>query len=109
MANSFLQVRTNEEDKQKAGEILEELGTNLSTVVNMLIKQIIITKSIPFEAKINHSYTKNEMVSEVKATMAMEDMPLSDDEVNLLKQYQKATKKQRMNIRNSIIEEYAEK
>lgn len=109
MANSFLQVRTNEEDKQKAGEILEELGTNLSTVVNMLIKQIIITKSIPFEAKINHSYTRNEMVSEVKATMAMEDMPLSDDEVNLLKQYQRASKKQRMNIRNSILEEYAEK
>lgn len=109
MANSFLQVRTNEEDKQKAGEILEELGTNLSTVVNMLIKQIIITKSIPFEAKINHSYTRNEMVSEVKATMAMEDMPLSDDEVNLLKQYQRASKKQRMNIRNLILEEYAEK
>lgn len=109
MANSFLQVRTNEEDKQKAGEILEELGTNLSTVVNMLIKQIIITKSIPFEAKINHSYTRNEMVSEVKATMAMEDMPLSDDEVNLLKQYQRASKKQRRNIRNSILEEYAEK
>ena len=109
MANSFLQVRTNEEDKQKAGEILEELGTNLSTVFNILIKQIIITKSIPFEAKINHSYTRNEMVSEVKATMAMEDMPLSDDEVNLLKQYQRASKKQRMNIRNSILEEYAEK
>ena len=51
MANSFLQVRVNEEDKERASQILDHLGTNLSTVVNMLIKQIIITESIPFEIK----------------------------------------------------------
>lgn len=31
--------------------ILEQLGTNLSSVVNMLLKQIIMTKSIPFGSK----------------------------------------------------------
>jgi len=51
MANSFLQVRVNEEDKERASQILESLGTNLSTVVNMMIKQIILTESIPFEIK----------------------------------------------------------
>ena len=51
MANSFLQVRINEEDKEKAAEILEGLGTNLSAVVNMLVKQIIMTESIPFDIK----------------------------------------------------------
>ena len=51
MANSFLQVRVNETDKERASQILENLGTNLSTVVNMLIKQIILTESIPFEIK----------------------------------------------------------
>ena len=51
MANSYLQVRVNEEDKEKASRILDSLGTNLSTVVNMLIKQIILTRSIPFEIK----------------------------------------------------------
>ncbi|MBR0410400.1 MAG: type II toxin-antitoxin system RelB/DinJ family antitoxin [Eubacterium sp.] len=51
MANSFLQVRVDESDKEKASRILDHLGTNLSTVVNMLIKQIIITESIPFEIK----------------------------------------------------------
>lgn len=55
MANSFLQVRTNDIDKQMASEILEDLGTNLSTVVNMLLKQIIITKGIPFEIKLDSS------------------------------------------------------
>lgn len=44
MANtSLLQVRTSSEDKEKASEILEKLGTNLSAVVNMMIKQIILT------------------------------------------------------------------
>ncbi len=53
MTNTFLQVRVDEKDKEKAAEILEHLGTNLSAVVNMMIKQIIITKSIPFEIKLN--------------------------------------------------------
>ena len=53
MTNTFLQVRVDEKDKEKAAEILEHLGTNLSAVVNMLIKQIIITRSIPFEIKLN--------------------------------------------------------
>ena len=55
MANTtLLQVRTSPEDKEKASEILDKLGTNLSAVVNMMIKQIILTESIPFEIKINH-------------------------------------------------------
>ena len=53
MTNTFLQVRVDEKDKEKAAEILGHLGTNLSAVVNMLIKQIIITRSIPFEIKLN--------------------------------------------------------
>ena len=53
MTNTFLQVRVDEKDKEKAAEILEHLGTNLSAVVNMLIKQIIITRSIPFEIKLS--------------------------------------------------------
>jgi addiction module RelB/DinJ family antitoxin len=50
---SLLQVRTDPADREKAVEILEALGTNLSAVVNMLIKQIIMTRSIPFEIKLN--------------------------------------------------------
>ena len=72
---SLLQVRTSAEDKEKASEILEKLGTNLSAVVNMMIKQIIFTEGIPFEVKINHpAYTKAEAVKEVESTMAFEGM-----------------------------------
>lgn len=89
MANtSLLQVRTSSEDKEKASAILEKLGTNLSAVVNMLIKQIIITEGIPFEIKMNRSiYSAEKMVNEVRATMAFEDMELTKDDIRMLYAY----------------------
>jgi len=53
--STYLQVRTNESDKEEAAKILAELGTTTSAVVNMLLKQIILTKSIPFEVKLDNS------------------------------------------------------
>lgn len=85
MEKTFLQVRTEAKDKEQASVILEELGTNLSSVVNMLLKQIILTKSIPFEIKIPHMYTSEEQISEVDASMAMEQMPLDKSVIELLK------------------------
>ena len=89
MANtSLLQVRTSAEDKEKASEILEKLGTNLSAVVNMMIKQIILTEGIPFEIKINSSiYSKTEAVKEVEATMAFEGMDLTEEDMRMLHAY----------------------
>ena len=89
MANtSLLQVRTSAEDKEKASAILEKLGTNLSSVVNMLIKQIIITEGIPFEVKMNRPvYSAEEAINEVKATMAFEGMDLTEDDVQMLYAY----------------------
>lgn len=86
--SSLLQVRTSAEDKEKASKILENLGTNLSAVVNMLIKQIILTEGIPFDVKINHSaYTKVEAVKEVEATMAFEGLDLTEEDLQMLYAY----------------------
>lgn len=86
--SSLLQVRTSAEDKEKASKILENLGTNLSAVVNMLIKQIILTEGIPFEIKTNHPvYTKTEAVEEVKATMAFEGLELTEEDLQMLYSY----------------------
>jgi len=49
MAGTYIQVRTDEMDKKRAVEILDELGTTMSAVVNMMLKQIILTRSIPFK------------------------------------------------------------
>ena len=87
MANSvLLQVRTSAEDKERASEILESLGTNLSAVVNMMIKQIIITEGIPFEVKMRPTvYSRTEAVKEVQATMAFEGLDLTEEEIKMLK------------------------
>ena len=39
--------------KSQAEEIMNELGVPASVVINMLYKQIIITKSIPFSISLN--------------------------------------------------------
>lgn len=62
----------------------------MSSVVNMLLKQIILTKSIPFEIKIPQIYTTEEQIAEVSASMAMEQMPLDTNDINLLKNIRKA-------------------
>lgn len=106
MAKTFLQVRTEEHVKEQASLIVEELGTNLSSVVNMLLKQIILTKSIPFEVKLPQTYTDEEAVAEVKATMAMEYMPLTTEDVELLCSYRKSQDKDK--VRNQLLSEYLE-
>ena len=41
-------ARVEPEIKEKAETILSQLGVPASTVINMLYRQIIMTKSIPF-------------------------------------------------------------
>ncbi|MEZ3471111.1 MAG: type II toxin-antitoxin system RelB/DinJ family antitoxin [Schaedlerella sp.] len=106
MANtSLLQIRTSAEDKEKASEILNKLGTNLSAVVNMMIKQIILTEGIPFEVKMNHSvYSDTEAVKEVEATMTFEGMDLTEEDVRMLYAY-KSGKVSGDELRQQILSE----
>lgn len=106
MGRTFLQVRTDESDKEQASAILEGLGTNISSVVNMLLKQIILTKSIPFEIKMPQVYSNDEKLSEIQATMLMENIQLSSDDIRVLKEYQLSEDKD--NIRNQVLAEYKE-
>ena len=58
MADTYLQVRTDSKDKEEATRILDELGTNVSQVVNMLLKQIILKQEIPFDMDLDTKKTK---------------------------------------------------
>lgn len=106
MGRTFLQVRTDESDKEQVNTILEGLGTNISSVVNMLLKQIILTKSIPFEVKMPQTYTNDEKLSEIQATMSMENMQLTSEDIRLLKEYQLSEDKDK--IRKQLLAEYRE-
>ena len=103
MKDSYVHVRVNKEDKEKAEIILKSLGTDLSSVVNMLLKQIQIKGGIPFSVNDEAFILEN-----IKATMAMENMSLDQDDINLLKKYQGNGSKEDEKIIKSIIDEYKE-
>ncbi len=46
---SAINVQVNSQDKKQATEILKDLGLNMSTAINIFIKQIIKNEGLPFE------------------------------------------------------------
>ena len=48
---SAISVNVDTNDKEIANNILKKLGLNMSTFVNMAIKQLIYTDGLPFEVK----------------------------------------------------------
>ena len=48
MASSLLQVRVDNSLKDKAAEVFENLGIDISTAVRMFLKRAVIENGIPF-------------------------------------------------------------
>ena len=46
--NTYIQVRIDKEDKDKASKIFEELGIDISTAVRMFLKKSIKVNGLPF-------------------------------------------------------------
>ena len=57
---SAISVQVDSQDKENANEILKTLGLNMSTFVNMAIKQLLYSNGLPFEVKCPISNNKNE-------------------------------------------------
>lgn len=53
MESTNLNIRTDKEVKLAAEKIFEELGLNMTTAVNMFLRQTIRENGIPFELKLN--------------------------------------------------------
>ena len=86
---SYIQARTPEELKRQAADILDRLGLNLTTYINMALNQLVIHEGIPFEVKLNPSgYTPQELLREVDATLAMEGLKLNEEDIQLLEMYE---------------------
>ena len=61
---SAVNVQVDTYDKEVANNILKSLGLNMSTYVNMAIKQLIRTDGIPFE--VTNSKPNNELLESIK-------------------------------------------
>ena len=57
---STIQVRTDERTKKTVQQILEKLGLNLSTAINIYLVRIIEKKGIPFEVVTENGLTPAE-------------------------------------------------
>ncbi|WP_409229365.1 type II toxin-antitoxin system RelB/DinJ family antitoxin [Gudongella sp. SC589] len=53
MTNANLNIRTDKEIKEAAENIFAELGLNMTTAVNMFLRQTIRINGIPFELKLS--------------------------------------------------------
>lgn len=60
MATTNMNIRTDVEVKAAAEQLFNELGLNLTTAVNMFLRQAIRTGGIPFDIKLN---TPNEITA----------------------------------------------
>lgn len=84
----IVQARTPESLKNSANDILDRLGLNMSTYINMSLKQLILQEGIPFSVKLNPMvYSLQETIEEVDATLKMEGMKLTKEDLSLLKLY----------------------
>jgi len=54
------------DSKEQASVILKSLGTDLSSVFNMCMRQIIIHKGIPFDVTLGHNKETSDTLNEVK-------------------------------------------
>ncbi len=54
---STIQVRTNKKLKREAMRILQKLGLDLSTAVNMFLVQVKLRKGIPFDIVTENGFT----------------------------------------------------
>jgi addiction module antitoxin, relB/dinJ family len=50
---SQIAVRVDDELKKEATVIFNELGLDMSTAVKLFLKQSVLTKSIPFDVKLD--------------------------------------------------------
>ena len=51
MATTNLNVRVDENIKKNAEELLNDLGMNMSTAINVFLRQLVRVHGIPFEIK----------------------------------------------------------
>lgn len=80
--NNLIQVRVPADLKERVGKLFESLGTNTSDVIRMMLLRADETKSIPFPIRTGaYPISANERIREVVATFELENMPLSEQDL----------------------------
>ena len=103
MKDALLHVRVDGNDKNQAEKILKGLGLDLSVAVDVYLKQIIKARGLPF------AITEEEkMIENIKATMAMEGLYLTDADIEGLRIYRGDGNENDQKIIEEIVKKYKE-
>ncbi len=54
---STIQVRTDGKLKKRVQKVLKDIGLDLSSAINLYLRQIVITESIPFPIRTENGFT----------------------------------------------------
>ena len=74
MATTSMNIRMDSEVKRKAQQVFAELGLDVTTAVNLFLRQVIRTQSIPFELKAEIPNEETlEAIEEVRELQASPD------------------------------------
>ena len=68
MTNSTIQVRIDEQTKKFANQILRDLGLDMSSAIKAYLRQIVITKGIPFQLITENGLTPKQEEEIIKAS-----------------------------------------
>jgi len=71
LTNGVINVHVDPKDKAEANSILKDLGLNMTTLINMTLKQVIKRKAVPFEVAI--PIYSNELEDALKETITIEN------------------------------------
>ena len=70
LTNGIVSVHVDPKDKEEATAILKDLGLNMTTLINMTLKQVIKRKAVPFE--IANPVNKDELENALKESIIIE-------------------------------------
>ena len=61
MANTHIHVRIDDDIKKQAQQIFSEMGLDITTAINMFIKQVVRNRSFPFLPSADPFYSDSNM------------------------------------------------
>ena len=61
MANTHIHVRIDEDIKRQAQTIFDDMGLDISTAVNMFMKQVVLNRGFPYLPSADPFYSESNM------------------------------------------------
>jgi DNA-damage-inducible protein J len=96
MASTNINIRTDTEIKNQAKQVFESLGLDLSTAINLFLRQAIQVKNLPFtlgalpeeKSKVTRTFQKKDFVSHYGVWKGKYSLPENfDDPLEDFKEY----------------------